>query len=70
MWQCLAAHGFLCERGRSRTLNLQSRNLTLYPIELRVQYRFTVCKYTTFLFPLKHEAKFICFILLSSSHRL
>lgn len=26
-----------CERGRSRTLNLQSRNLTLYPIELRVQ---------------------------------
>ena len=25
-----------CERGRSRTLNLQSRNLALYPIELRV----------------------------------
>nr|DAR93666.1 MAG TPA: hypothetical protein [Caudoviricetes sp.] len=24
------------ERGRSRTLNLQSRNLALYPIELRV----------------------------------
>lgn len=27
-----------CDHGRSRTLNLQSRNLTLYPIELRGRF--------------------------------
>ena len=57
------------ERGRSRTLNLQSRNLTLYPIELRVP-KFLLCKYRKNILILNYEIKNFYYFFYFQSNKL
>lgn len=45
---------FFCDHGRSRTLNLQSRNLTLYPIELRGLLSLQIYKVFIYLQAMKN----------------
>ena len=46
-----------CTPGRSRTLNLWSRNPALYPIELRVQWIEMSCKSKSFFISEKAKTK-------------